>query len=284
LKKKILVLTEDMSFFFKLNRELNQKNIPFEILNKGNKIPEFNTLILTTHEEWTKIKLVNYNTEVLAYNKEEKFDKFLIKLIAAFKIGYKDRYSELTFSIDPGTKNIGIVIFLDDYFLISQTIYNEEDLINKIKDYVDYLQNSDKSFLNLNFKFGRGILPLTLHLVSRIFNIFHNRKNMRIFLIDEFKSSKIKICNNLGKKMPKDEASALILALRNGIEVSQTNYINMVDQIKLKKLNKNIFRKENTENSFDLTRELRKIVENVLNGEYSLSRALEILQHNQEFN
>lgn len=283
MKKKIYVLTEDLSFFFQLNKELNHRNISFKILNIGNKIPEFNALILTTCEELVKYNLNNLNTEILAYNKKEKFEKFLIKLIAAFKIGYKDSYSELTFSIDPGTKHIGLVVFLDDYFLISHTIYDKKDLINKLKDYAEYLQTSDKSILKLNFKFGRGVLPLTFHLVSQIFSIFDNRENMRIFLIDESKSSKIKLSNNKGNKIPKDEASALILALRNGIEVNQNNYMKIFNQIKSKKLKTKTLTNENSDNCYDLTLDLRKLIETVLNGEFSLSRALEILQHDQEF-
>ncbi len=282
MKKKIYVLTEDLSFFFQLNKELNHRNISFKILNIGNKIPEFNALLLTTCEELVKYNLNNLSTEIVAYDKKEKFEKFLIKLIAAFKIGCKDSYSELTFSIDPGTKNIGLVVFLDDYFLISQTIYNKNDLIKKLKDYVEYLQTKDENLLKLNFKFGRGVLPLTHHLVSQIFSNFYNRKKIRIFLIDESKSSKIKICNEKGKKIPKDEASALILALRDGIEVNQYNYMKIFDQIKSRKLKTKTFMKENSNNCYDLTFNLKKLGENVLSGEFSLSRALEILHHDQE--
>ncbi len=282
MKKKIYVLTEDLSFFFQLNKELNYRNISFKILNIGNKIPEFNALLLTTREELVKYNLNNLNTEILAYNKKEKFEKFLIKLIAAFKIGYKDSYSELTFSIDPGTKHMGLVVFLDDYFLISHTIYNKKDLIKKLKDYVEYLQTVDKSSLKLNFKFGKGVLPLTHHLVSQIFSIFYNRENLHIFLIDESKSSQIKICNEKGKKIPKDEASALILALRNGIEVNHNNYMKIFNQIKLKKLKTKTFMKENSNNCYYLTLNVKKLVENVLSGEFSLSRALEILHQDQE--
>jgi len=278
LERKIFVLTEDMSFFFRLNKELNHRNITFKILNIGNKIPEFGALVLTTCEEFKKYNLNNLKTEILAYDKKENFEKFMIKFIAAYKIGYKDRYSELTFSIDPGTKHIGLVVFLDDYFLISHTIYDKPDLIKKLKKYIEFLQNDDQSLLKLNFKFGRGVVPITLNLVSQIFNIPKYRKLTQVLLIDESKSSKIKLCDRSGKKIPKDEASALILALRDGIEVNQTNYIKIFNQIKSKKLRTNAFKKENFDNNNEITLNLREIAEKVLNDELSLSESVQMIK------
>lgn len=278
MERKIFVLTEDMSFFFRLNKELNHRNITFKILNRGNKIPEFGALVLTTCEEFKKYNLNNLKTEILAYDKKENFEKFMIKFIAVYKIGYKDRYSELTFSIDPGTKHIGLVVFLDDYFLISHTIYDKEDLIKKLKKYIEFLQNDDQSLLKLNFKFGRGVVPITLNLVSQIFNIPKYRKITQVLLIDESKSSKIKLCDRSGKKIPKDEASALILALRDGIEVNQTNYIKIFNQIKSKKLRTNAFKKENFDNNNEITLNLREIAEKVLNDELSLSESIQMIR------
>lgn len=278
MERKIFVLTEDMSFFFQLNKELNHRNITFKILNIGNKIPEFGALVLTTCEEFKKYNLNYLKTEILAYDKKENFEKFMIKFIAAYKIGYKDRYSELTFSIDPGTKHIGLVVFLDDYFLISHTIYDKKDLIKKLKKYIEFLQNDDQSLLKLNFKFGRGVVPITLNLVSQIFNIPKYRKLTQVLLIDESKSSKIKLCDRSGKKIPKDEASALILALRDGIEVNQTNYIKIFNQIKSKKLRTNAFKKENFDNNNEITLNLREIAEKVLNDELSLSESIQMIR------
>lgn len=267
-----------MSFFFRLNKELNHRNIKFKILNKGNKIPEFGALVLTTREEFTQYNLNNLKTEVLSYDKKENFEKFMIKFIAAYKIGYRDRYSELTFSIDPGTKHIGLVVFLDDYFLISHTIYDKKDLIKKLKKYIEFFQNNEQSLLKLNFKFGRGVVPITLNLVSQIFNIPKYRKSTRVLLIDETKSSKIKICDKSGKKMPKDEASALILALRDGIEVNQTNYKKIFNQIKLKKLRINTFMKEDSEHNNEITLNLREIAEKVLDDKLSLSESIQMIK------
>ncbi|MFX0133949.1 MAG: hypothetical protein ACFFDN_09910 [Candidatus Hodarchaeota archaeon] len=267
-----------MSFFFRLNKELNQRNITFKILNIGNKIPEFGALVLTTRDEVTLYNLTNFKTQILAYDKNESFDKFLIRFIAAYRIGYKDSYSELTFSIDPGIKHIGLAVFLDDYFLISHTIYDKKDLIKKLKKYIGFLQNNEQSLLKLIFKFGRGVVPITLKWISQIFTIPKYREITQVFLIDEAKSSKIKLCDNFGKKIPKNEASALILALRDGIEVNNTNYTKIFNQIKSKKLKINTIKKENFDNNNELKLNLREIAEKVLKNELSLSESIQIIR------
>ncbi|MFX0105724.1 MAG: hypothetical protein ACFE75_09550 [Candidatus Hodarchaeota archaeon] len=277
MEKKIFVLTEDMSFFFRLNKELTYRNISFKILNIRNKIPEFGALILTTCEEFDKYNLHNLKIDILAYDRKQIFENFIIKFLAAYKIGYKDQYSELTFSIDPGTKHIGLVVFLDDYFFISHTVYDNKVLLKKVKNYIEFFQNNDESLIKLNFKFGRGVLPVAYNLISQIFNIYKYRKNMRVFLIDELNSSKIKICDNSEKKIPKDEASALILALRDGIEVSKTNYKKIFNQIKSKKLSMNKFLKENFHINNELTLTLREIVQKVLKGKITLTESKDLI-------
>lgn len=271
-KNKIFLLTEDLSFFYKLNKELNRLNIKFNILNIGNKLPTFSSLILTTSKEINKFERHNQKNIFLPYSSHNGFERFISKVIAAYRIGYKENYSNLTFSIDPGTKHIGLVIFLDNYYFLSHTIYDKKELINKIKNYTKNFDNPN--LIKLSFKFGRGVLPLTIELVNKIFTAFKNRGKMRVYLIDEAKSSKIRIYYQ-GKSFPKDEASALILALRDGIEVNQNNFQKIFNQIKSKKLKKEELRNDLFEKNNDMPSILREIAEKVLNGEVSLSESIE---------
>ena len=73
------------------------------------------------------------------------------------------------FSIDPGTKHLGLVIFLDDYYLNSHTIYDRDRFIEKIRIYINALQGNNLNPLKLIFKFGKGIMPITLNLIEQIF-------------------------------------------------------------------------------------------------------------------
>lgn len=274
---KIFVLTENLNFFFRLNEELKRLNIKFKVLNIGNKIPNLPCLILTTSDEIEEIENRNNQyAKFLTYSKNEDLDKYILKVLAAYRIGYKDKYSELVFSIDPGTKHIGLVVFLDDYYLNSQTFFKKEELLNKVIKYIETFQNDAPNSLNLKFKFGRGVLPITLELISNFYTDLNGCKNVRVFLIDESKSSKLKIIDKK-RKIPKDEASALILALRDGIEVNQENYVKIFSDIKLKKFkgpnNKRIYN-----NSIESIEVLKDIIEKLLDGEISLSKSLKSLQ------
>ena len=277
LKSKIFLFTENSKFFYRLNKELTALNIAFKILNIGDKIPNLPCLILTTSEEIDKFENPNEeHVKIHAFTQEMNFNKYVLKILAIYHIGYKEEYSELTFSLDPGTKHIGLAVFLDDYYLNSHTFYDIEALVKSISQYVEFLQKDGGDLLNLTFKLGMGVFSTALELVSNLFTNFKKRKRIKVFLIDESKSSKIKIYDKR-KKIPKDEASALVLALRDGIEINNENYVKIFNHIKSKRIKliryENHFIKENG-NSNEL---LKKMIVKLLNRESSLSKSSTIL-------
>ena len=149
--KTLYVLTEDLSFFYNLNKELNNLKIKFKILNFDWKIPNISCIIITTNKEYERIKnKVSKKVLILVFNENENFDYFIIKILASYRVGYDKNYSSLIFTIDPGAKHFGLVIFLDEYFLISYTIYEKEDLIERIKQYVAALQENNIELIGLN--------------------------------------------------------------------------------------------------------------------------------------
>ena len=276
MRNKIFIYSENLNFFYLVNRELNQLNIKFKILNFGDKIPSIPCIIITTVKELERIESPNRKVIILSYDKNDNFNQFILRILASYRIGYKEQYSNLIFSIDPGTKHIGLLIYLDDYYLNSHTIYNKEDLIIKIKDYVQGLQKTD-DLISLKFKFGKGVLPMTINLINSIYNLFKNRANMKIYLIDESKSSKIKIYKNK-RKIPKHEASALVLSFRDGVEVNMLSFQNDINHINSNKLKKENFLMENIENSNNIIT-FNEIAEKVLNGKLSLSESTEMLKN-----
>ena len=237
-------------------------------------------------EEINKIKYNDKKNEIiLSYAKEDSFKQYYLKILAAYRIGHVKDYSKLTFSIDPGAKQIGLVIFLDDYYLNSHTIYDPKNVIKKIKEYVNTLQNKNSSFTHLSFKFGRGVPQMTIDLLKEICNIYKNKKNKKFYLIDEAKSSKIKIYDNEKKiSMPKHEASALILALRDGIEINQNNYSKIFKQSKFSKLKEEGFNKEISKKGNRMILTTQEIMQKVLSGKLSLSEAPEMTKNCKEIN
>jgi hypothetical protein len=271
--KTLYVLTEELSFFYLLNKELNYLKIKFEILSFNAKIPNTPCIIITTLKEYEKIKSkISKKVLILAYNKNENFDHFITKVLASYRVGYVKNYSSLIFTIDPGTKHLGLVIFLDGYFLISYTIYEKKDLIEKAKEYVAALQENSTELLNLNFKLGTGVRSICIDLINTIYDVFQGRGNLKIQLIDESKSSQIRIHENK-RKFPKHEAAALILSFREGVEIQKNNFERII----------NHFQSESNPKSNNLETSktiqiLEEIAEKVLNGELSLNKSTEMLK------
>jgi len=275
----LYILTEDLNFFYLIKCELDKYRIHFQILDLDSRIPEIPSIILTTSNDYKKLgnkNRVNY----LIYTKNIDFGKYFLHVIAAVRIGYKKYYSTLTFSIDPG-KKLGLMVFLDDYYLDSYCCFENSYFFATIQKYIDAFGDNNPTLMKLNFKLGRGVLDITYDLVKQIYFMFENRKNLGVCLIDEFKSSQFRFSGNgIGKKFTKDEISALILAFRLGIEVRFENFEDIFEQLKMKKFFSVKTETEKPNNHDETLLSLEELVEKVLRGELSLSNATEIINAN----
>ncbi|MHA1146945.1 MAG: hypothetical protein ACTSR8_01740 [Promethearchaeota archaeon] len=281
MRKKVFVLTENLNFFYRINEELKARNVKFKILNYNcNKIPDLPSVIITTEAELERLPPYNkHNATILPLTKEQNIKDYIITLLAAYKIGYKEYYSEMLFSIDPGTKHLGMVVFLEDFFFLSYTFFNQESLVESIKSLVKIFKaNIQENFL-LEFKFGSGLLTIAIQIMQKLFCFFSGRRNVKFSLVDERKTSKIRI----PEKFPKHEASALIIALREGIEINPSDPKGISYQMKLKNFKKeksfNNLIEEKEEQTSHLT--LGDIVKKVLFDEIGLSHTIKIIKENK---
>jgi len=270
--KPLYILTEDLNFFYRINKALNNKKLNFKILNIQDKIPNIPSIILTTSEELDRIKFSYDFVDVIPYLPKQNLEKYIFKILAAFRLGYRN-YETLTFSIDPGLNHIGIVVFLDCFYLNSQTILDRKILINQIKLYQEAIQEDNSKELRLIFKFGKGLFEITRNLIYEILNLYKEKK-IRIYLIDESHSSKIRVYYK-GRKFPKHESSALILALRKGLEVNSDNYEKIFQRVK--QIRDSSF-KEIQDGSVNLA----EIAERVISGEISLKESYSLINNNFE--
>ena len=276
----LYILTEDLNFFYIIKNELDKYKIHFQILNIDSKIPDIPSIILTTSNDYKKHGNKNRVT-YLVNSKNIDFGKYFLHVIAAVRIGYKKFYSTLTFSIDPG-KKLGLMVFLDDYYLDSYCCFETSDFFAIIQKYINAFDEDNPSLMKLNFKLGRGVLDITYDLVKQIYIMFQNRKDLGVWLIDEFKSSQFRLSGNtFGKKLTKDEISALILAFRLGIDVRFDNYEDIFEQNRMKKLFIGKTEKEKSENYDEPLLSLDEVVEKVLSGKITLSNAIEIINPNK---
>lgn len=276
----LYILTEDLNFFYLLKRALDKYKIHFQILNLDSKIPDIPSIILTTSNEYRKRGDKN-RAICLVYSKNIDFDKYFLHVIAAVRIGYKEYYSTLTFSIDPG-KKLGLMVFLDDYYLDSYCCFEKRNFFAIIQKFIDTFEEDTTTLMKLNFKLGRGVLDITYNLVKQIYFMFRNRNDLGVCLIDEFKSSQFRLSRDIvGKKYTKDEISALILAFRSGIDVRFDNYEDIFEQIRMKKKFIGKTETEKSENQDEPLLSLKDVVEKVLTGKITLSNAIEIINSNK---
>lgn len=275
--KNLFIYTNNLNFFYKLNRELIRLNVKFEILTVRSKFYNLPSIVLTTSEEIHKFDKNYKNLKILPYYKDENFHHYILKILAAYKIEFKENYSNLTFSIDPGTSQIGIAVFLDDFFLQSHTIYKKEQFIEVINDYILCFQKEGSNPMLFTFKFGRGVIPITIDLLKRVYETFKNRKSIKVYLIDESRTSKIKIQDKEKLVRTKHEVSALIIAMRKGIEVDSLNYLQIIRQNKFQ--NPNYQKNENNDldEVLDKTSNLKEIMKKLLDNDISLNKSSELI-------
>ena len=274
-KKPIYILTDDLNFFYRVNKLLNNKKLNFKILNFWDKIPNIPSIILTTSRELNQISSKNELIDVIPYSPKENIEKYFFKVLAAYRLGYRD-YEELIFSIDPGLNHIGLAVFLDDFYLNSQTILEKRNVVKDLILYEQSIQEDNSKKLNLIFKFGKGLFEITKGFINDIFN-YYEEERVHVYLIDETNSSKIRISCR-GKKFPKHESSAIILAFRKGIEVNSDNYEKIVSQSKITSQSKALFSIENQKKSLNLA----EIAEKVINGDISLKESYSLIHNNQK--
>jgi hypothetical protein len=271
--KPIYILTEDLNFFYRINKALNSKKLNFKILGIQDKIPNIPSIILTTFEELDLIKPINDFIDIIPYASEENLEKYIFKILAAYRLGYRD-YETLIFSIDPGLNHIGIVVFLDYFYLNSQTILERKNLIKQIKKYEESIQEDNSKELKLIFKFGKSLHEIIRNFINEILNLYEE-KRVKIYLIDESHSSKIRVSHK-GRKFPKHESSALILAFRRGLEVNSDNYETLL--FKHVKQIKDSSSKQFKDGSIKLS----EIAEKVINGEISLKKSYYLMNNDFE--
>ncbi len=116
---------------------------------------------------------------------------------------------------------------------------------------------------------------ITLSLIEQLFANF-KEKSFKVILIDESKTSKYAIRDENRKKIPKDEAAALIISLRDGFEITYDNYRTFLK-------NKNTitngeYYSKSTKYNNDLDSKLIEIAENIVKGKLSLSKSMELLK------
>ncbi len=246
MKINIYLYSNDSRFFYKINTRLKQLHVPFDILNSDAKL-KVNGIILTTKKEFDEISPKKQSNQFLIYSNIQDFEEYIMHVLASHKFGFRKRYSDLIFSIDPGRNKSGMAIFLDEYFLISKVVFNQENLLDNIRKFISYYNADDSIPLYIKIFFGVGVPSLVESILQALSEEF--KKNLPIsYLVDERYTSKIKY-NKKILKISKHEISAIWIAIRGINAIKTTEIINGITQnsqiMGSRKLNSNIKFDEN---------------------------------------
>ncbi|TXT55059.1 MAG: hypothetical protein BAJALOKI1v1_2080003 [Promethearchaeota archaeon] len=277
-KTQLFIITSNYKYFFELNRALKRLKIRFKIVAFNDPLPNPPSLILTTSEEVQKIKNLKKEHIVLPFDdSKEDFDKYVFDILKIYNCG-AEIHSQLLFSIDPGD-TIGLAVFLDGTFFYSQTFFAKTNLISNIKKCVEKIDEEDhKNEIQLLFKVGRGVLPLTLELINTIYDTFYKKESLIVNIVNESKSSKVKF-QKFFTNFSKHEISALILALRKGIKVNKHTYHNFFELRRNKEIKERL-EKELDEISFLMKEQelLKSLLFDLVHCRITLDDAFKIIE------
>jgi hypothetical protein len=120
-------------------------------------------------------------------------------------------------------------------------------------------------------------MSITVKLIEQIFKNF-KRKGLNVLLIDESKTSKYRIRDENKKRIPNDEAAALIISLRDGCEIHHKNYKTIINKKKPNVRKSEEVHDKASENNDEIDHRLIEIAENVLKGDISLSKSMELIK------
>ncbi|MEJ2279340.1 MAG: hypothetical protein P8Y70_16600 [Candidatus Lokiarchaeota archaeon] len=177
-----------------------------------------------------------------------------------------------------------MIVFLDGYYLYSKTFYDKRTLVENIKLNIEYIKEINLFCPKLIIKIGRGVLNISSFLVEEIFTTI-SEKDLKVYLINEGKSSKIKL-HRLINVLSKHEASALVLALREGISVNRENFKRIISNINSNKISKEKLDIENKDinllnNNLDA---MKEIFLKIVNNEISIRESNALIKSRNLFN
>jgi|YelNatPaOPRAMG01_1025707.scaffolds.fasta_scaffold14806_2 hypothetical protein len=188
--KKIGVLISDASLMFEIIEALRADRVPFDIIDRGSRIPQNISVLITTVSD-----------------KPEKFSRKLVlcdsknaemvvrEAKAMLRSG--DHIRNLTIGIDPGSKT-GVAVLVDDSFVDSAVVGRPEDVAQVIQEFLR-LYPSESVLVRI----GNGDRTKR----NRIFNSIWDM-GLPIEIVDESNTTRI--------SSQKDVDAAIEIALTSG--------------------------------------------------------------------
>ena len=287
LMDKILFLyLKDLKISYILIKKLDEKRIKWHILENLASIHHKDSLIISNNAGIAEIKVNDYFDafshyyDFLNYENFQNYDSLIIYILKGLWSIYE--YSNLLCAIDPGQFNIGIAFFLDKKLICTEIVHEPSKVIEIINLYSYSLKPK-----YLSIKIGTGN-DRSLRDIIRLFiatdNEYKLEKNAKIYLVDEFGTSKKKYYYKktfYDKNITNDEKAAITIGIRKG----EILYSDTIKKILNKKANSSELKhiqhlsRKKSNGKISLSREL---AENVYQGNITIEKALEIQENKKK--
>lgn len=201
MKAKITVATVSGKAYYKLVKELKERNIPFLSLTPREPVPLSVKVVITTKKERHLITHPN----VLIYN-EEKDPAMVVDEALRLAEGKKS-YDKVVIGVDPG-KTFGLAVLGDGNVLETVTCSSSEETVNTVTKVL----NKAPAAINV-VKIGNGALAYTKQLLSLLDETLPEETMMEV--VSEAGTSRFGR-EATHKREGKDVRSAIKIAERRG--------------------------------------------------------------------
>lgn len=214
--KNIFVFTENFRLFYLLAKKFKEEAITWVPLDSFNELSNHEAVLISTQKDIDKYKPnISPHINLLLLDEQIPIAKsFLIILQAARSIG---TYKDIIISIDPGSQETGMALFLDTQYITSDLIYNKKALADVVTLYFETFTNHYKKI-----KIGNGYPRLTKYLLKYFFSPDFRYPDTEFYIIDERLSSKHPV-KQIRPVLDRHQNAAIAIALRKGWRVDKHN-------------------------------------------------------------
>ena len=248
--KKVGVLVSDARLMFEIIEALRDNRIPFELIERSNRIPQCVSVLITTESDRPE----KFSRKIVTCDSNEA-GIIARKAKAALHSG--GRIKNLTIGIDPGSKT-GIAVLIDEAFVDSAVMDRPEDVAPIIREFLTLYQ-SESTLVRI----GNGDRTKR----NRIFNSIWDM-GLPIEIVDESNTTRL--------SDQKDVDAAIEIALTSGYRPVKRQLVMPSDgEIA------DIQRKSRISSGGDLTIS-RALAEAVAVGEISMDRAIDLQRNTKK--
>ena len=223
--REIMVYMRDLKLFYLISKEFKENRVRWAPLDSFSDVPSRYCVVITTAEDLLRYQPKFPNTaNILVVSRDFTAEEILI-LARQYQVSIKS-FGEIIVSIDPGSQQTGIAVFLDKSLLYTKVIYQMSQLGKFLKR---VFHAFGKNLITL--KIGQGYPKLTRQFLSYCYRLDISNCNFHYLLVNEHLSSNSGWKRRWGRKFTRHEGAAIAIGYRPGVPISGDSHKYHVDLV-----------------------------------------------------